>query len=451
VLQERRDRPKTLERFSQLLSSSIAGTGRGPAIQPPQAPLRPFAALLIGDPDLAATLGARYELQPNRSPDPYQIPARDRDKNRAVLLQILPPDRVFGHGSFTPVHVAMSRVSPSLHPHILRALGVWENDDFQLVAEETAPGLTLSQILASRGRMDHAELPPILHQLRAALGQAEACGLLVPNLDPSNIILWIPDANDAIARSIVDLNLARWPAFILKLRTHVTMRSLLDLPPEAGEEPPPAHIALRSRFVGLASLLLSGQPFVLPDDLPAALQESLQLAVDACLAHRGRDAPPIDTVIAAFDAPAGVPVQIKLATSLPAQDHPPTGAPTPAQQQPTSQKTPSFQARRFSSWGPLALLALLLLIGSALALAPTLFRQDKAGSPPGPPAQGDPPRQAKPEPPGSGETPPEEIRRALPAGTPFPPPGFDSPRPQGALGFSDQAASSALIIPVLVR
>lgn len=226
---------------------------------------------------------------------PFSIPARNAKTDQTLTVQLLPPTRIVERNEMEAVPLQMWRFNPERHPNILRSLSLWENPEWTFLTEEREPGFTLSRLLAERGSFNPSEVLVLLKQMRAGMDQAAECGVNQVDLHPSNLIFRVGKGGAMQAREFEKLMLKRidaWPPFVLKVRTHMTMRSLYEPPlvePHADSltrDPILAAHDLRSRtFVGLGIYLLTGERQVggsptfsetMPESLAAYLRDCLE-------------------------------------------------------------------------------------------------------------------------------------------------------------------------------
>ena len=226
---------------------------------------------------------------------PFSIPAKNTKTEMPLTVQLLPPTRIVERSEMEAVPLQMWRFSPDRHPNILRSLSLWENPEWTFLTEEREPGFTLSRLMAERGSFNPPEVLAILKQMRAGMDQAAECGVNSVDLHPSNLIFRVGKGGAMQSREFEKLMLKRidaWPPFVLKLRTHMTMRSLYEPPivepHEEGQTRDPVLSAhdLRCRtFVGLGIYLLTGERQVgstpqfgetVPEALAAYLRECLE-------------------------------------------------------------------------------------------------------------------------------------------------------------------------------
>ena len=200
---------------------------------------------------------------------PFVIPAVMLKGNLPVTVHLLPPTRVVDRSQMEAVPLQMWRFNSERHPNIVRSLSVWENPEWTFLTEEREPGFTLSRLMAERVSLNPPEVLAILRQVRAGLDQAQECGVQSVDIHPSNLIFKVGKGGAIQAREFEKLITKRidaWPPFVLKVRTHMTMRSLyepllVEAHPDAAKRDERLAVAdLRCRsLVGLAVYLLTGE------------------------------------------------------------------------------------------------------------------------------------------------------------------------------------------------
>jgi hypothetical protein len=182
---------------------------------------------------------------------------------------MLPPARIVDKSMYEAVPLQIWRFNAARHPNILRSLSLWESPDWTFLTEEREPGFTLSRLMAERVALNPNELIVLMRQVRSALEQAVECGVPRVDLHPSNILLRVGKNGPTMAREaerLMQKRLDAWPPFMVKIRPHMTMRSLyepllvdFDADPEEAEE----HLRERDfrhrSFVVLAAYLLAGE------------------------------------------------------------------------------------------------------------------------------------------------------------------------------------------------
>jgi hypothetical protein len=223
---------------------------------------------------------------------PFSLPAVNTRSQVPVTVHLLPPARIVDRKHYEAVPLQMWRFDPAQHPNILRSLSVWENPNWTFLTEEREPGFTLSRLMAERVTLNPAEVAVILKQARAGLSQAAECGVTRVNLHPSGIVIRVGKGGAIQARETEKLMLKRvdaWPPFQLKLRTHLTMRSLYEAPlvdaPLKGETSSDRDkdFAFQS-MLGLALYLLTGERQVRGEpQFDETVSESLAAYLRKCI------------------------------------------------------------------------------------------------------------------------------------------------------------------------
>lgn len=255
--------------------------------------------LLLEDVPVETILGTRFRVEDadHARRYPFSIPAINTKLSQAVTVHLLPPSRIVDKSRYEAVPLQMWRFNPERHPNILRSLSLWESPDWTFLTEEREPGFALSRLMAERITLNPAEVTVLMRQIRAGLDQAVECGVQRVDLHPSNILLRVGKNGPLLSRELERLmqkRLDAWPAFVVKLRPHMTMRSLyepllvdMDLTEGQQQEEHLQNRDFRHRsFVALAGYLLTGErqtggvpqfPESIPEAAAAYVRECLEL------------------------------------------------------------------------------------------------------------------------------------------------------------------------------
>lgn len=228
--------------------------------------------LLLEDVPVETILGTRFRVEDadHARRYPFSIPAINTKLSQSVTVHLLPPSRIVDKSRYEAVPLQMWRFNPERHPNILRSLSLWESPDWTFLTEEREPGFALSRLMAERITLNPAEVIVLMRQIRAGLDQAVECGVQRVDLHPSNILLRVGKSGPLLARELERLmqkRLDAWPSFVVKLRPHMTMRSLyepllvdMDLIEGQSQEEHLQSRDFRHRsFVALAGYLLTGE------------------------------------------------------------------------------------------------------------------------------------------------------------------------------------------------
>lgn len=255
--------------------------------------------LLLEDVPVETILGTRFRVEDadHARRYPFSIPAINTKLSQAVTVHLLPPSRIVDKSRYEAVPLQMWRFNPERHPNILRSLSLWESPDWTFLTEEREPGFALSRLMAERITLNPAEVTVLMRQIRAGLDQAVECGVQRVDLHPSNILLRVGKNGPLLSRELERLmqkRLDAWPSFVVKLRPHMTMRSLyepllVDMDLTEGQQLE-EHLQNRDfrhrSFVALAGYLLTGErqtggvpqfPESIPEAAAAYVRECLEL------------------------------------------------------------------------------------------------------------------------------------------------------------------------------
>ena len=254
--------------------------------------------LLLENVPVETILGTRFRVEDAEHARryPFSIPATNTKLSQSITVHLLPPSRIVDKSRYEAVPLQMWRFNPERHPNILRSLSLWESPDWTFLTEEREPGFALSRLMAERITLNPAEVSVLMRQIRAGLDQAVECGVQRVDLHPSNILLRVGKNGPLLARELERLmqkRLDAWPSFVVKLRPHMTMRSLyepllVDMDIVEGQQE--EHLQNRDfrhrSFVALAGYLLTGErqsggtpqfPESVPEPAAAYVRECLEL------------------------------------------------------------------------------------------------------------------------------------------------------------------------------
>lgn len=328
-------RDEVREAFTALTSSSQGRNLRKHLVV--IGPLQPHSQLqdlLLENVPVQTILGNRFRVEDmeNARRYPFSIPAINAKTDQLVTVHMLPPGRIVEKTRYEAVPLQMWRFDPARHPNILRSLSLWESTDWTFLTEEREPGFTLSRLMAERVALNPNEVIVLMKQVRAGLEQAVECGVPRVELHPSNILLRVGKGGTAMLREqdrLMQKRLDAWPPFTVKLRPHVTMRSLyepllVDFDPENST----LDEHLRDRdwrhrsFVMLAAYLLAGERQMggrlqFAETVPEATATYVREMVDAALVE-GRAPGPVE-FLEKFEATLSAPA-VDLATRLRGQE-----------------------------------------------------------------------------------------------------------------------------------
>lgn len=222
------------EAFSALASGSQARNLRKQlVVNGPLMPQSHLQELLLENVPVETILGTRFRVEDTDQTRryPFSIPALNVKAEQPVTVHLLPPSRIVEKTRYEAVPLQMWRFNPDRHPNILRSLSLWESPDWTFLTEEREPGFALSRLMAERITLNTTEVLVLMRQIKSGLEQAVECGVQRVDLHPSNILLRVGKNGPLQSRELERLmqkRLDAWPAFMVKLRPHMTMRSLYE-------------------------------------------------------------------------------------------------------------------------------------------------------------------------------------------------------------------------------
>lgn len=300
------------EAFSALASGIQARNLRKQlVVNGPLMPQSQLQELLLENVPVETILGTRFRVEDSDQTRryPFSIPAINLKADQPVTVHLLPPSRIVEKTRYEAVPLQMWRFNPDRHPNILRSLSLWESPDWTFLTEEREPGFALSRLMAERITLNTAEVLVLMRQIKSGLEQAVECGVQRVDLHPSNILLRVGKNGPLQSRELERLmqkRLDAWPAFMVKLRPHMTMRSLyepllvdMDVVESQQMEEHLQNRDFRHRsFVALTAYLLTGErqsggvpqfAETVPDAAATYVRECVELTRRA-----GKTPPPVE-------------------------------------------------------------------------------------------------------------------------------------------------------------
>lgn len=255
--------------------------------------------LLLENVPADALLSGRFVVETSEGARryPFSIPAKNLKNDQAVTVHLLPPSRIVPKDCYNAVPLQAWRFDPGRHPNILRSLTLWESPDWTFLTEEREGGFALSRLIAERITLNPAEVLVLLRQVLGGIDQAQECGVPRVDLHPSNMLIQMGRRGSLSAREFERLTQKRidaWPPFTLKLRPHVTMRTLYEpLLPDTPADAAEFDTICRDKdfrcrsFVAVAAYMLTGEkqsgrcldfPETVPPRLAQYMAQTLELA-----------------------------------------------------------------------------------------------------------------------------------------------------------------------------
>ncbi len=145
-------------------------------------------------------------------------------KGKVLRLQVLPPPRLLRDDFLSFLKAGAQAAAIAVHAQ-------WKNDDFRLLAEETAPGRSLANLLRKGEKLSLGEENLLLERISAAVVSLEAGGVTIPDFRPENVFVCFEDPANVDLEALADQRpLTVWPDFHIRLRTHLTMSGLTHPP-----------------------------------------------------------------------------------------------------------------------------------------------------------------------------------------------------------------------------
>lgn len=313
VLADRSQAPATLEKlrddvreaFAALVNNLQSRTTRKHLVVTSEnlLPKSQLQELLLENAPVDVLLQGRFDTEKEDGAlrYPFSIPARNGKTSQRLTVHLLPPARIVPKDQYEAVPLQMWRFDPQKHPNILRSLSLWESPDWTFLTEEREGGFALSRLIAERIALNPAEVLVLLRQVRDGIAQALECGVPRVDLHPSNMVLQMLKASPMPVREFERLMQKRvdvWPAFKVKLRPHMTMRSLYEpLLVDRAAEGENGDLDFRGgSFVALAAYMLTGErlagrSFEFPETVPQPLARFVTEAMASARQPGGAPSP----------------------------------------------------------------------------------------------------------------------------------------------------------------
>ena len=200
--------------------------GEVPTAQKPRALIAPLLAtyqeVARGVVNLVRIQSQRLDMA-----NPYSMRGTLTKTGRAVLVEQVPPDRLCGR----TVENADKQVQKSGKKREANAIVplplVNEIDGLTCLAEEVVDGISIAELLASRGNVEITEAYLILAGLDAALSQIERAELGTRKLRLEDIFLLTGfSKDDSRTTKLLASKINQWPSFSIMLRAHPTLASM---------------------------------------------------------------------------------------------------------------------------------------------------------------------------------------------------------------------------------
>ncbi len=170
-------------------------------------------------------LSSDYSSVPNAE-DPWNPYSQTLvgPKGKVLRLQVLPPPRLLRDDFLTFQKAGTQPAAIAMHAQ-------WKNDDFRLLAEETAPGRSLAHLLTEEESLSPAESAMLLERIAGAIGDLEEGGVTIPDFRPENVFVCFEEPGSVDLEALTERRpVTAWPEFHVRLRTHLTMSGLTHPP-----------------------------------------------------------------------------------------------------------------------------------------------------------------------------------------------------------------------------
>ncbi len=152
----------------------------------------------------------------------YESIVVDTDSGTRSRIVVLPPERLVSERMLDVFdHADLGFEIP--------VGAFWKHEDFRLIAEPLVAGFHLGEWIAALPRRRARQIVPVLEALGSALSELEAAGLKSRPLHVEDAVIEFSGLADATVEDLLgDVSVMRWPDFVFRIRTHPTMRSLIE-------------------------------------------------------------------------------------------------------------------------------------------------------------------------------------------------------------------------------
>ncbi|MCE9519755.1 MAG: hypothetical protein K8R87_09420 [Verrucomicrobia bacterium] len=200
--------------------SSMQPAGDLPATFKPR-PL--IGSLLASFQEVGRSVSQTVRLQSQKldAGQPYAMRGTLMKSGQAVVVEQVPPTRLTGIAPSEALKQARPIPKAGKFPNLVPVIFVEENEGLQCVAETAVEGVTLGELLASRGTLDVQETCLVLAGVDTALGQLEKASRATRRLRLEDIFLFTGLGKEsALTSGLIGIRLTEWPGFSIVLRSH---------------------------------------------------------------------------------------------------------------------------------------------------------------------------------------------------------------------------------------
>ncbi len=152
---------------------------------------------------------------------PYALRGTLMKSGQPIVVEQVPPTRLTGIAPIEALKQARQIPMTGKFPNLVPVIFVEENEGLECVAETAVEGVTLGDLLASRGALDVQETYLVLSGVDTALGQLEKASRATRRLRLEDIFLFTGLGMErALVSGLIGTKLNEWPGFSIVLRGH---------------------------------------------------------------------------------------------------------------------------------------------------------------------------------------------------------------------------------------
>lgn len=241
----------------------------------------------------------RVQSQKLDPAQPYALRGTLMKTGQNVFVEQVAPPLLAGMTPGEVLRHARSQPKGGKYPNLVPVISVEDTTGVECVVETAVEGVTLADLLASRGRLDAQETYLVLAGVDSALAQLEKAGRPIVKLRLEDIFLFTGfgqgRAKDA---ELLRTKLNEWPGFSIVLRAHPCMHSMsgrgmdpaMLLPAEPQHRPPAEPLWNGGWMAALSTFLIGAGPKAKPATLPTGEDVILKM-LDNELANARQGAP----------------------------------------------------------------------------------------------------------------------------------------------------------------
>lgn len=115
--------------------------------------------------------------------------AKDRELDRIVALKVIQPDFANSPTTIKRFKQELILAREVTHKNVIRIFDIGEDDGMKFITMEFVDGVSLKDLILSRGRLRAEEAVEILRQICHALHAAHSAGVIHRDLKPQNIMI----------------------------------------------------------------------------------------------------------------------------------------------------------------------------------------------------------------------------------------------------------------------